>query len=57
MRQGNKRQVSVYLESDKLDLFQRKYPYIMAKFIRNCIKIAIQDEDFAFKVFNWSEKQ
>ena len=55
MRQGKKRQVSVYLESDKLDLFQRKYPYIMAKFIRNCIKIAIQDEDFAFKVFNWKE--
>ena len=50
MRQNGKRQVSVYLPEEILDLYQRKYPYTMPKFLRECIKIAIENEDFLYNL-------
>lgn len=43
---GNKRPVSVFLDKETADTFQRLYPYMFSHFVRACVAKACTDTGF-----------
>lgn len=51
MTKNYKSEIRVYLETSERDAFQQRYPFTLSKFIRACMKKAIDSREFFETVY------
>ena len=42
---------SIRLDTNDSQLFQRLYPYCLSRFVKNCVKMALNDRHFFDKIY------